>query len=162
MDVTILDAAAPDLAQIRDLFLEYADWLGENLCFQGFEGELAGLPGDYAAPMGALFIARSAEAAAEAAGCIALRPFEGGTGEIKRLYVRPQFRGTGLGERLAVRTLEAARAAGYKRLVLDTLDRMDAAVRLYRKLGFRPIPAYYDNPMRGALYFEHHLEPRMR
>ena len=162
MDVTILDAAARDLAEIRELFLEYADWLGEDLCFQGFEGELAELPGDYTAPKGALLIARSADASAHPAGCIALRPFDEKAGEIKRLYVRPQFRGTGLGEKLAVRTLEVARAAGYKRLVLDTLDRMDAAVRLYGKLGFRPIPAYYENPMQGALYFELYLDPRIR
>ncbi len=149
---TSLQAAQPhDIADVRELFLEYAGWLGEDLCFQGFEAELAGLPGDYAGPRGALFIAKSQ---AGAAGCIALRPFDAKTGEIKRLYVRPAYRGAGLGERLAARCLDAARAAGYERLVLDTLDRMDAAVKLYGKLGFRPIPAYYNNPIAGALYFE--------
>jgi putative acetyltransferase len=162
MDTTILEAAPADLAQIRELFLEYAQWLGEDLCFQGFDGELAGLPGDYAGARGALFIARSADAAGNPAGCIALRPFDETTGEIKRLYVRPEFRGTGLGRKLAVRALEAGRSAGYERLVLDTLDRMGAAVKLYRGLGFRPIPAYYNNPIRGALYFELSLDARMR
>lgn len=152
MDTEILKAAPADIQEVRELFLEYANWLGVDLCFQGFEGELAGLPGDYAPPRGALFVARSLTGAA--AGCIALRPFDATTGEVKRLYVRPAFRGTGLGARLAATVLEAARAAGYERLVLDTLDRMGDAVRLYGKLGFRPIPPYYNNPIPGALYFE--------
>ncbi len=152
METTIVAAAGPgDIEAARTLFLEYAAWLGEDLCFQGFEAELAGLPGDYAGERGALFIAKSGDSAA---GCVALRPFDADTGEVKRLYVRPAFRGTGLGERLAMRALEAARDAGYDRLVLDTLDKMGAAVRLYGKLGFRPIAAYYDNPLKGALYFE--------
>ena len=152
MEATIAIAeVSGDIEDVRALFLEYAGWLGEDLCFQGFEAELAGLPGDYAGERGALFIAR---AGLEAAGCIALRPFDATTGEIKRLYVRPAFRGTGLGKKLALRTLDAARKAGYRRLVLDTLDRMESAVKLYGSLGFRPIPAYYVNPMKGALYFE--------
>ena len=162
MDVTISASVPADIAEVRTLFLEYAEWLGEDLCFQGFEGELAGLPGDYAGTRGALFIARSTDGKREAAGCVALRPLDATTGEIKRLYVRPAYRGTGLGSKLAGRVLDAARAAGYQRLVLDTLDRMEAAVRLYSKLGFRTIPAYYDNPMRGALYFALELGPRMR
>lgn len=152
MDTQILKASPADIPEVRELFREYANWLGVDLCFQGFEGELAGLPGDYAPPRGALFIARSPSGAA--AGCIALRPFDAKTGEVKRLYVRPAFRGTGLGARLAAKVLEAARAAGYQRLVLDTLDRMGDAVRLYGKLGFRQIPPYYNNPIPGALYFE--------
>lgn len=152
MEITIAAAGDPrDIEAVRALFLEYAAWLGEDLCFQGFEAELAGLPGDYAGNRGALFIARQGR---EAAGCIGLRPFDADTGEIKRLYVRPAFRGTGLGKNLALRALEAARQSGYRRLVLDTLDRMDSAVRLYEKIGFRHIPAYYVNPMQGALYFE--------
>ena len=152
MEMTIAAAHAPgDIGEVRKLFLEYAEWLGEDLCFQGFKAELAGLPGDYAGERGALFIARSGH---EAAGCIALRPFDADTGEVKRLYVRPAFRRTGIGKRLAIRALEAARRAGYRRLVLDTLDRMESAVRLYEKLGFRQIPAYYVNPIKGALYFE--------
>ena len=152
MESDIQRAVAGDIPDVRELFLEYAKWLGVDLCFQGFDAELAGLPGDYAPPRGALFIARSESGAA--AGCIALRPHNATTGEIKRLYVRPAFRGTGLGARLAARVLESARAGGYDRLVLDTFDSMQAAVNLYGKLGFMPIPPYYDNPIPGALYFE--------
>lgn len=153
MNTVIRPAGDPsDIAAVRSLFTEYAQWLGEDLCFQGFEEELAGLPGDYVAPRGALFLASGA-AAAEPAGCVALRPFDADTAEVKRLYVRPPFRGTGLGVRLAQGALAAARAAGYAQVVLDTLQRMDSAVRLYRGLGFREIPAYYHNPIPGAMYF---------
>ena len=152
METTIAAAQVPgDIEDVRALFLEYANWLGEDLCFQGFEAELAGLPGDYTGERGALFVARNGR---DAAGCIALRPFDADTGEIKRLYVRPPFRGSGLGKRLALRALDSARQAGYRRLVLDTLDRMISAVRLYENPGFRQIPAYYVNPIEGALYFE--------
>jgi len=103
VETIIASADAPgDIEEVRALFLEYAAWLGEDLCFQGFEAELAGLPGDYAGKRGALFIARSGR---EAAGCIALRPFDIDTGEVKRLYVRPAFRGTGLGKKLAILVL---------------------------------------------------------
>ena len=152
MKTTIAAAQVPgDIEDVRALFLEYATGLGEDLCFQGFEAELAGLPGDYTGKRGALLVARNAR---DAAGCIALRPFDADTGEVKRLYVRPPFRGSGLGKSLALRALDSARQAGYRRLVLDTLDRMDSAVRLYENLGFRRIPAYYVNPIKGALYFE--------
>jgi GNAT superfamily N-acetyltransferase len=144
---------ARDIADARMLFEEYAHWLGEDLCFQGFAQELAGLPGDYAGPRGRLYLARDT-ATGEPAGCIALRPLEGDTGEVKRLYVRPAWRGTGLGAELAALVIAAAREAGYGRLVLDTLDRMESAVRLYRRLGFAEIPAYYASPLKGALYFE--------
>ncbi len=154
MDQVITSAAGPrDTADARMLFEEYAQWLGVDLCFQGFQQELEHLPGDYAGPRGRLFIARD-PANGEAAGCIALRPFEGDTGEVKRLYVRPAYRDTGLGAKLASLVIAAAREAGYRRLVLDTLDHMQSAIRLYGKLGFREIPAYYDNPIPGALYFE--------
>lgn len=152
METTIAAAQVPgDIEEVRALFLEYATWLGEDLCFQGFDAELAGLPGDYTGKRGALFVARNGR---DAAGCIALRPFDVDTGQIKRLYVRPPFRGSGLGKSLALRALDSARHVGYRRLVLDTLDRMDSAVRLYENLGFRQIPAYYVNPIKGALYFE--------
>ena len=154
-------AACPaDIAAVRNLFQEYARWLGEDLCFQGFEQELASLPGNYAAPHGRLFLASVAAARrGEPAGCIALRRFDARSGEVKRLYVRPGQRGCGLGARLARLAIEAAREAGYERLVLDTLYRMDDAVSLYRSLGFREIAAYYDNPIQGALYFGLDLPP---
>jgi ribosomal protein S18 acetylase RimI-like enzyme len=162
MGPVINTAAGPqDIADARMLFEEYAQWLGVDLCFQGFAAELAHLPGDYVAPGGRLFVARDA-ATGEAAGCVALRPFEGDTGEVKRLYVRPAFRGTGLGAALAGRVLESAREAGYRRLVLDTLGHMQSAIGLYRKLGFTEIPPYYDNPIPGALYFELRFESRIR
>jgi ribosomal protein S18 acetylase RimI-like enzyme len=154
MEPVITVAAGPqDIADARMLFEEYARWLGVDLCFQGFEQELKLLPGDYAGPRGRLFLARDPESG-EAAGCIALRPFAGDTGEVKRLYVRPAYRGTGLGAALAARVIGAAREAGYRRLVLDTLAHMQSAIGLYRRLGFTEIPAYYDNPIPGALYFE--------
>lgn len=154
MEPVIHAAAGPrDIADARMLFEEYAQWLGVDLCFQGFAAELAGLPGDYAAPTGRLFVARDPSNGGPA-GCVALRPFEGETCEMKRLYVRPDFRGTGLGARLAALVIDSARQAGYGRIVLDTLGHMQPAIGLYRRLGFNEIPAYYDNPIPGALYFE--------
>ncbi len=154
MEPLIQAAAGPkDVADARTLFEEYAHWLGVDLCFQGFAAELANLPGDYAAPQGRLFIARD-PSTGTAAGCVALRPLEGGTCEMKRLYVRPPFRGTGLGARLAALVIDSARQSGYRRLVLDTLGHMQPAIGLYRRLGFTEIAAYYDNPIPGALYFE--------
>lgn len=145
-----------DIAASRQLFLEYADSLGFDLCFQGFEAELAHLPGDYAPPSGRLLLA---QAEAEVAGCIALRRFDLGTGEVKRLYVRPAHRGSGLGARLVAATIEAARSIGYKRLVLDTLPTMTAAAGIYRHLGFVETDPYYPNPIPGARYFTLSLEP---
>ena len=145
-------AAGPeDMATLRALFLEYRDWLGVDLCFQGFEAELAGLPGSYAPPGGGVWLAHVDGALA---GCVALRPHEGGTCEMKRLWVRPGFRGLGLGRRLAETGIAAARRAGYRTLRLDTLAFMDAARALYRTLGFHEIPAYYDNPLDDVRYLE--------
>lgn len=138
-----------DLTRVRELFLEYAAWLNVDLCFQGFDEELASLPGAYARPDGRLLLAMQDE---QAAGCIALRRFDADTGEVKRLWVRPAFRATGLGRGLAERVISEARAAGYKRLVLDTLGTMASAIALYRSLGFREIAPYYDNPLAGAVY----------
>lgn len=159
--VITIAAGSQDIADARALFEEYANGLGVDLCFQGFTEELARLPGDYACPQGRLFIARD-PATGKPAGCAALRPFEGDTGEVKRLYVRSAFRGTGLGRALATRVLDAAREAGYRRLVLDTLGQMHSAIGLYRRLGFTEIPPYYDNPIPGALYFELRFESRIR
>lgn len=152
MDALITHAADPaGIEQARALFLEYAAWLKVDLCFQGFDEELATLPGAYAPPQGRLLLARVRD---EAAGCIALRPLEPGTGEIKRLYVRPAFRGRGIAAMLAEEVLAAARAIGYARLRLDTLAFMHAAAALYRKLGFVEIAPYYNNPLPGAVYME--------
>lgn len=148
-----------DLARVRELFVEYADWLNVDLCFQGFNEELAGLPGAYAPPDGRLLLALHD---GQAAGCIALRRFDAQTGEVKRLWVRPAFRGTGLGRQLAERLLANARECGYERLVLDTLSSMQSAIALYRSLGFREIGAYYHNPIPGAVYMELRLAPPVR
>ena len=137
------------LDDIRTLFREYADWLGVNLCFQSFEQELMSLPGRYALPGGRLYIARED---GKVAGCIALRSLDGGSCEMKRLYVRPEFRGSGLGETLAMRIIKDAAAIGYRRIVLDTLITMQPALRLYRRLGFGAIEPYYENPIEGAVY----------
>jgi GNAT superfamily N-acetyltransferase len=141
-------ASGADIAHARELFQEYAAWLNVDLCFQAFDQELATLPGKYAPPRGRLFLAGD-----DPVGCIALRPLEEeGVAEVKRLYVRPVARGTGLGRRLVETVLSHARAIGYRELRLDTADWMDDAVRLYAKLGFRECPPYYHNPMPGVVY----------
>ncbi len=133
------------------MFLEYSALVSEALCFQGFDQELAELPGAYAPPSGALLVARDGD---KAAGCVALRCVDPGTGEMKRMYVREAFRGTGLGRRLALAILEEARQRGYRRIVLDTLPKLTAAIALYRDLGFRETGPYLASPTPGALCFE--------
>ena len=148
----IRDAAMPgELDVVRRLFLEYEAAIGVDLCFQGFSDEVAGLPGRYAPPRGALLLAER-EAGIE--GCVALRPLGREVCEMKRLYVRPAFRGTGLGRRLAEGVVAAGRDAGYERMRLDTLPAMAAARALYRSLGFVEIDAYRPNPVHGTTYFE--------
>lgn len=142
-----LDAAS--IAACRELFLEYQRGLGVSLCFQGFDAELAGLPGDYAPPRGRLFLARQGDALA---GCVALRPLFHRDAEMKRLYVRPAHRGTGLGRLLAKRVIGEARALGYEWLKLDTLPQMLSAQNLYAKLGFRDTAPYNDNPIGGTRF----------
>ena len=162
---TLRVAARPeDIELARGLFVEYAHWLKVDLCFQGFERELATLPGAYAPPFGRLLLAGLA---GQAFGCIALRPVEasggsgeagpkgsapGAVGEVKRLYVQPSHRAGGWGRRLAEALLADARAIGYRELKLDTLDWMADARRLYAKLGFRECAPYYDNPLPGVVY----------
>ena len=145
---------AADVAAVRTLFEEYAASLDVDLCFQGFAAELAALPGAYAPPRGCLLIAGSAGAPL---GCIAMRPLPTDdphthVAEMKRLYVRPEGRGSGLGAALARAVIDAARAAGYRELRLDTLPSMTAARALYASLGFTPCPAYYANPIAGTDY----------
>ena len=138
--------------QIRELFLEYARSLDFSLCFQSFDRELRELPGPYAFPDGRLILSLLDGAPA---GCIALKKLEPGICEMKRLYVRPEFRGHQLGLKLAARLIEEARRAGYAAMRLDTIPAaMEHAIKLYRSLGFREIPPYYDNPIPQALYLE--------
>ena len=144
-------AGAGEIEQARALFLEYVAGLKVDLCFQGFDQELAALPGKYAPPQGRLLLAR---VDGEPAGCIALRPIESGIGEVKRLYVRPAFRGRGIAKMLAAELVAAARAIGYASLRLDTLEFMREAAALYRSLGFVEIAPYYDNPLPGTVYME--------
>jgi ribosomal protein S18 acetylase RimI-like enzyme len=147
--------SAEELDATRDIFREYAAALGVDLCFQGFDEELADLPGDYSAPRGALLLARVDGAIA---GCCALRPLDTsdypGAAEMKRLYVRKAFRGFGLGRQLAEAVLDSARQAGYDCVLLDTLDDMEAARALYEDLGFEAIEPYYHNPIAGAHYLK--------
>jgi ribosomal protein S18 acetylase RimI-like enzyme len=152
----VLDLAyvesGPQLEEIRRLFLEYARSLDFNLCFQNFDKELQDLPGPYAPPQGRLILCRLNGAAA---GCIALKPLGNGLCEMKRLFVRPEFRGKSIGLKLATRLIEDAQQIGYPTMRLDTIaGKMDPAIALYRRLGFKEIPPYYENPVPGAAFFE--------
>jgi ribosomal protein S18 acetylase RimI-like enzyme len=148
--------SGPEIEEIRLLFTEYGRSLNFDLCFQSFEQELRDLPGVYAPPRGRLMLAR---VDGSAAGCVALKPLDGHVCEMKRLYVRPQFRSRQLGRALASRVIEEARGAAYQSIRLDTIaGAMDPAIALYRSMSFREIPAYYGNPVPNALYFELRLE----
>ena len=153
---------ARDIELARALFVEYAGWLKVDLCFQGFDRELATLPGAYAPPSGRLILAGPPN---QAFGCIALRPLAAqrcrgdsnvsavnGAGEVKRLYVQPGNRGGGWGRKLTDALIAEAREIGYRELKLDTLEWMTDARKLYAKLGFRECDPYYDNPLPGAVY----------
>jgi putative acetyltransferase len=144
--------SAEEVEQTRELFHEYVTWLVVNLCFQNYEKEVADLPGEYVPPTGRLYLAREND---ETAGCIALRKLDEGVCEMKRLYVRQQFRGRRLGRSLVDRIIEDARNIGYSRMRLDTLPgKMDAAIAMYRSLGFKDIKRYYDNPYETAAFME--------
>ena len=151
-------ASMPELEAVRTLFLEYAGTLDLDLCFQNFDVELATLPGEYAAPRGGLVLAT---VDGELAGCCAMRPLDTvdypSACEMKRLYVRPAYRGLRLGRSLAEAILETARVAGYDCILLDTLSDMEAARALYEELGFEDIPPYYYNPIPGAHYLRAEL-----
>jgi putative acetyltransferase len=142
---------ASDIAEARQLFVEYASSLATDLCFQDFEQELASLPGAYAPPGGRLLLGR---ASGEVAGCVAMRPLGEDVCEMKRLYVRPAYRSLGAGRQLAESIIQTARDIGYRRMRLDTLPEMAAAQRLYRELGFRSIAPYRYNPIEGTEFLE--------
>jgi GNAT superfamily N-acetyltransferase len=139
------------IEEVKRLLLEYEASLGISLCFQGFEKELAELPGEYAPPGGRLLLALDAD---QATGCVALRRIDDETCEMKRLYLRPAFRGRGTGRLLAVAIISEARTVGYKKMRLDTIPSMREAMALYESLGFKHIQPYRYNPIEGAVFVE--------
>ncbi|MBN2019105.1 MAG: GNAT family N-acetyltransferase [Sedimentisphaerales bacterium] len=148
----ILDAqAGENLEVVRKLFEEYAGSLHFDLCFQNFDEELAKLPGEYMPPTGCLLLAMYQD---KTSGCVALRRLSEGVCEMKRLYVRPQFRRQGIGRTLAEAVIERAKKAGYTRMRLDTAPTMDAARNMYKSLGFKEIDTYRYNPLKGAVFME--------
>jgi GNAT superfamily N-acetyltransferase len=150
--VRICQAITPEqIALTRTLFEEYAAWLSLDLSFQGFAAELACLPGVYAPPRGRLLLALAGGAAA---GCVALRPLDAGVCEMKRLFVRPGFRGQGIGKLLAEQIVAEARAIGCRTMRLDTLDQMQTAIRLYEALGFARCAPYYETPLPHTVFME--------
>ena len=149
--IEIAPATPTELPEVRTLLREYHAWTGVDLCFQGFERELAELPGDYVAPDGLLLVARLDGAIV---GCVAAHRWDGDACEMKRLFVRDAARGTGCGRELLDRVVGWARAAGYRKIVLDTLPVMDRAQRMYERLGFRDVAPYRSNPVEGARYLE--------
>ena len=156
-DVKVLRAeSGGDFDTVRMLFRAYAASLDVDLGFQGFEEEMATLPGKYAWPKGALFLATDPDG--QAIGCVGVRPFDRPAAcEMKRLYVRPAGRGRGTGRALAVDAIQFARAAGYREILLDSLPGMEAAIQMYRSLGFEAIPPYRNNTVSGLLYFGRRL-----
>lgn len=146
------EAVEQDMPVVRDLFMEYQQWLGIDLCFQGFTEELATLPGGYAPPEGAIFLAHEES---KVIGCVAIRPKTKNEAELKRLYVRPDHQGKGVGRRLFTAAMNRAKIMGYSSMVLDTLPSMAAAKSLYLGYGFEPIPAYYHNPAEGVEYYRY-------
>ena len=144
-----------ELEHVRGFFRQYAAWLGVDLSFQGFADEIANLPGAYGAADGRLFYA---EVDGQPAGCVGIRRFSEGVCEMKRLYVDPAFRGGGVGRKLALAAIKAARLFGYRRILLDTIPSMRIAVKLYRELGFKEVPAYYPSPIEGTIFLTLDLE----
>ena len=148
----IVEAKQKDMPNVRDLFLEYQQLLGIDLCFQGFEQELAALPGCYASPTGTILIAVTG---CEIIGCVCVRARTKNEAELKRLYVKPSHQGHGVGKKLFHLAMSIAQKIGYTSIVLDTLPSMQAAKSLYEDYGFNIIPAYYENPIEGAEYYRY-------
>ena len=152
--VEIIEAGSEHLDAVREIFVEYENWLGVSLCFQGFQEELASLPGKYASPKGRLLLAVDDE---NVAGCVAFRPIDKEICEMKRLFVREKFQGRGLGHELLERLITDARAAGYKKMRLDSwIPRMGKAIEMYRRHGFYEIEPYNENPY-DVIYMEREL-----
>lgn len=150
--LTIIEATKQnEIETARQLFIEYQEFLGEDLCFQGFEQELASLPGKYADPTGAMLLAKLNE---KVIGCVAVRPLKDSSCEMKRLFVRTEAQGHSAGRKLAEAIIEKARLLGYKKMQLDTLERLVPALKLYKSLGFRKINPYYANPLEQVVYLE--------
>jgi putative acetyltransferase len=152
----IVAISSPDHLQIvKKLFLEYAQSLDFNLCFQNFENEYAGLPGEYAPPGGMLLLALADDSPA---GCVALRRIDASACEMKRMYVRTEYRGCRYGRKLAGEVIQRAKEIGYTTMRLDTVPSMKEAIALYRSLGFREILPYRENPVAGAIFMELNLK----
>ncbi len=150
--MNIIQAQTPqEIAEVRELFLEYAKSLDFELCFQNFDEELEGLPGSYSPPEGRLFLA---ERSGAIAGCIALRKLDEHICEMKRLYVKPRFRGNNLGKVLVEKLINEARKIGYQKMRLDTVPSMQTAQKLYKSMGFYEIRPYRENPVPGAVFME--------
>ncbi|HEY3781850.1 MAG TPA: GNAT family N-acetyltransferase [Fimbriimonadaceae bacterium] len=152
--ITLREADGDELGVVRELFQEYADELGVDLCFQGFHEEMENLPWLYARPKGFIYLARQETGLA---GCIALKPLSEDTCEMKRLYVRPKHRGHGIAQELALACLQEAIKIGYSTMKLDTLERMVPAISLYTKLGFEKCDPYYANPLAEVVYMQKRL-----
>jgi ribosomal protein S18 acetylase RimI-like enzyme len=150
---------AKHLDEIRQLFREYENFLGVDLCFQGFEEELAKLPGEYIPPKGSLLLAVDGK---NTAGCVALRGFNGDVCEMKRLYLRSEYRGYGIGRKLSKKIIEEAERIGYSSIRLDTLKNLKEAMGLYESLGFKRVDPYYDNALPGVMYWELQLKDDYR
>ena len=146
--------AYDQLDEVRDLFQEYQKSLGIDLCFQNYDEELKSLPGKYAQPDGRLYLITIEE---EIAGCIALRRFDETRCEMKRLYIRPKYRGHHCGQILVDKVIQEAKMIGYEEMVLDTLSSLTSAVSLYKRNGFIEVDSYYDNPLKDVLYFKRKL-----
>lgn len=152
--VEITGAGPDDMPTVKNLFEQYQQSLEVSLGFQGFDAELAGLPGCYAAPAGAILLA---VINCETCGCVGYRPLSDKEAELKRLFVRPQYRGSGVGKALFDEAMVRVPAAGYESIVLDTLPSMKTAKAMYKEYGFEQIAAYYDNPLEGVEYFRYHF-----